>query len=54
MSKYINAHKGTSQKAMRIRWVKKNDLRMERMREKRTRKERDNDGRRTGNASGEA
>lgn len=38
MSKYINAHKGTSQKAMRIRWNEKNNLRLERMQEKKLRK----------------
>lgn len=54
MSKYINSHKSTSQKAMRIRWNTKNNLRLERMREKKTRKERDNDGRRDGDAGGEA
>lgn len=54
MSKYINSHKSTSQKAMRIRWNEKNNLRLERMREKKTRKERDNDGRRDGDAGGEA
>lgn len=54
MSKYINSHKNTSQKAMRIRWNEKNNLRLERMREKKTRKERDNDGRRDGDAGGEA
>lgn len=50
MSKYINSHKSTSQKAMRIRWNEKNNLRLERMRENKTRKERDNDKRRAGDA----
>ena len=39
MSKNMNAHKSTSQKAMRIRWNARNNLRIQRMREKKTRKE---------------
>lgn len=54
MSKYINSHKSTSQKAMRIRWNDKNDLRLERMQEKKLRKGKQHDGRRAGDAGGEA